>query len=157
MNNYLTIRKIQQPHTKHILEICVANDKIDISKIVSDFSRACTIVDAQFYYTNPLLFIFVDPMDCSEFAQLYVDYFLVPPRYYDAIEINTDAIAVNASFIHQICSLNEFSEEDPSLKQTHKEFQENVDTQPSPLNSLYQLYQDKGLYIIGIRRKNEEL
>lgn len=153
MNNHLTIRKIEQPHTKHLLEIGVENDRFDIQAVTPIFSEACTIVDAQFYYTNPLLFIFVEPDACDDYAQLYGDYFLIPPRYYDTIDIDTDCIAANAVFIDHICSLSGLSEEEPRLKHSHKELQERSDTAPNTLNSLFELYQEKGLYIIGVQQK----
>ena len=153
MNNYLTIRKIEQPHTKHIMEVCASDDKFDIQEVTTTFSKACTIVDAQFYYTNPLLFVFVKKEDCTEFAHLYADYFLIPPRYYDTIDIDTNCIAANAVFIDHICSLSGLSEEEPRVKHSQKELQEREDTAPHTLNSLFELYQEKGLYIIGIGQK----
>ena len=99
-------------------------------------------------------YIFVKLEECAEFAQLYESYFLIPPRYYDTIDVNTTCIAVNAIFIKHVCSLSELSEEEPKLKHPYKELQEEVDTTPNVLNSFFELYQEKGLYIIGI--KNNE-
>ena len=143
------------PKTCHPYQIC-ASEIADIDTHKADFEIAINIVDAQFYYTNPLLFVFVKSEECEEFAQLYGDYFLIPPRYYDALDLDTRCIAANFVFIDHICMLSELSKDEPRLKHSHKELQEQADTQPNMLNSLFQLYQEKGMYIIGVKH-NEEL
>ncbi|MDE0316408.1 MAG: hypothetical protein OXM61_16085 [Candidatus Poribacteria bacterium] len=74
----------------------------------------------------------------------------VTPIYSKLIDIDTNCIAVNAVFIDHICALSEFSEDEPRIKRSHKELQEQDHTELKIMNSLFELYQEKGLYIIGI-------
>ena len=152
MSNYLTVRKIEQPYTKHVIEAGVVDDKYDIQEVMPIFSKACMIVDAQFYYTNPLLFVFISEKESENFAQLYDNYYLIPPRFYDTISIEMDCLAINAMFIKHICSLVELAEEEPTLKPTTKELQERETSPPNALHSLFALYQEQGLYVIGIKK-----
>lgn len=150
MIKQLTIKKIEQPYTKHILEIGVADDKFDANVLTPIFSKACTIVDAQFYYTNPLMFVLSTPEQCKEFALLYDNYYLIPPRFYDTIDINLNCLAVNYRFVQDVCSLALLAESEPQLKHSQKELDNPQETPPNRLNSLFDLYQQKGLYVIGI-------
>ena len=147
--NYLSLRQIQQPHTLDILEVCLLNDDIVFETILPIFSKACEIVDAQFYYTNPLLFVLVDESGCIDFAKLFDKYYLIPPKLYNSLELNTECIAVNATFVKRICSLSQFSPETPGLNTPNKTL-EVIDETAYSLTSLFRLYQEKGLYIIGI-------
>lgn len=148
MNNYLTIRKLQQPYTKHVMEIGVAGDGTLIDTVSQAFSKACEIVDAQFYYTSPLLFIFLDDVP-QDAAKLYDTYYLLPPKLYDSLDIDTSHLAVNQVFLKHICSLTHLSE-DASVKGERKELQAPEDSNAGVMDGLFELYQEYGLYIIGV-------
>lgn len=106
------------------------------------------IVDAQFYYTNPLMYVLIDSVS-SDLARLYENYYLIPPRLYDSIQLNEDFFAVNGMFIKTIGSLSQLSEESASVKAPREELQYPKD-KPSIEDSLFNLYQQKGLYLVGI-------
>ena len=155
MTDSLTICKRQQPHTKDIIEVGIVGDAVSLDAISETFLKACMIVDAQFYYSNPLLFVFIEDVP-SYAAKLYDNYYLLPPKFYDTIDIDTSHIAVNAEFIKHICSLTQLTE-DASLKGERKELQAPEDSDPGPLNSLFTLYQEYGLYIIGIQGETDDI
>ena len=145
----ILIQQIQQPHTKHVLEVCTTQSAFD-EELVSLFSKACEIVDAQFYYTNPLLFVFVDAEDCEEYAQLYDDYFLIPPKLYNTLDLDVEFVAANIRFLENICSLSQIG------KTTTRALEAETPV-PNPFENLFKLYQDKGLYLIGIRKHVESI
>ena len=148
MTDSLTICKLQQPHTKYIMEVGIAGDAMSLDAIKATFLKACMIVDAQFYYSNPLLFVFIEDVP-ADAAKLYDTYYLLPPKLYDIIDVDTSHIAVNTVFLKHICSLTQLTE-DTSLKGERKELQAPEDSDAGMLNSLFRLYQEQGLYIIGI-------
>lgn len=147
----IVIYKIEQPYTAHLMEISSAVGVSDIESIKEIFMRANMIVDAQFYYTNPLMYVFVDTI-LPEFAKLYEGYYLIPPRLYDSIDIDYSYFAVNERFIETISSLLLISEGE----QVKKELQAPEDQPTSILDSLFNLYQEAGLYLIGVERKSNE-
>lgn len=155
MQKQITVYKLEQPYTFHVMEICSIAEISDIEKVKAMFSRANMIVDAQFYYTNPLLYIFLDDGIEKDFAQLYENYYLIPPRFYDSIEINDDYFAVNQTFISKIGSLTQFSEESATVKPPRKELQALEDQGDSIHDSYFDLYQSHGLYMIGIRKPKQ--
>ena len=106
------------------------------------------IVDAQFYYTNPLMYVLIGDI-APGFACLYDNYYLIPPQLYDAIQLGDDFFAVNESFIKWIGSLSQLSEDSASVKAPKKELQDPND-EPSIGDNLFDLYQKQGLYLIGI-------
>lgn len=141
----IVVYKIEQPYTKHIMEVSSTVGVSDIKSIKYIFCRANMIVDAQFYYTNPLMYVFVDNI-LPDFAKLYENYYLIPPRLYDAIDIDESYVAVNERFIETISSLLLISEKEKS-----KEALQAPEDQPTYiLDSMFTLYQESGLYIIGI-------
>ena len=91
----------------------------------------------------------VDDVECINFAKLFDKYYLIPPKLYNSLELNTECIAVNATFIKRICSLSQFSPETSGLNTPNKALEVRDETAYS-LSNLFQLYQEKGLYIIGI-------
>lgn len=142
------IYKLSQPHTQHVMEICSTVGAAELSQVKEIFSRANMIVDAQFYYTNPLMYVLIDSVS-SDLARLYENYYLIPPRFYDAIQLNEDFFAVNEMFVKTIGSLSQLSEESGGLKAPRQELK-NPKNEPSIEDSLFELYQQKGLYLIGI-------
>ena len=154
----LTIHKIEQPHTLHLLELYVTSATVSVENYLSIFSKADEIVGAQFYYTNPLLYTLVDGQDCADYAQLYGDYFLIPPRFYDAIEMDFEVFAVNDEFIKQFGSFAQHNQERASLKELNDEFTDKAPDQGNHdiLDNLFFRYQEKGLYVIGIRKTQGE-
>lgn len=157
-SNQLLIYKVEQPKTLNIIEICLLSPQTQqMEHIQSVFSQAVEIVDAQFYYTNPLLFVFVNEAECKDFAELYDGYFFIPPRLYDAIDIAAESIAVNAEFIKQIGSLATISENEARLNPAQDEYNYDPSHESaSVFNNIFQLYQEKGLYMIGIRKEQEQ-
>ena len=145
------ICKIEQPYTHNMMEIYSTIKNADIEKIKGVFSRANTIVDAQFYYTNPLMYVFVDEIS-PHYAKLYENYYLIPPKLYDSMEINDSYVAVNSKFIEKISSLSQLSENNIDMKPNKEPFMDAQDQLDSPTESLFNLHQAYGLYIIGIRR-----
>lgn len=102
-----------------------------IKSVTEQCRNAVMIVDAQFYYTNPLFFIFID--DVSEHACLYDNYYLVDASKWDEIILLHDIFVVNQNFLDDLPPVNlldNFSNLLPNLKEYHQEF---------------------GLYIIGIK------
>ena len=154
----LTIHKIEQPHTLHLLELYVANAYANVETYLSTFSKADEIIGAQFYYTNPLMYILIDAEDCADYAQLYADYFLIPPRFYDAIGMDFEVFAVNDEFIKQFGSFSQHTQERVPLKELNDEFTDKAADQGNHdiLDNLFFRYQEKGLYVIGIRKKQGE-
>ena len=147
----MMIYRIEQPHTYHLMEIWATEEVSTVDDIVKKFSRANTIVDAQFYYTNPLLYISCDEVS-TEYAQLYEGLYLIPPKLYDTIEFGNGPLAVNSKFIEEIGSLSEMSDNIASPKPLRQELMGPEDQEPSVLDSLFSLYQEQGLYIIGIEK-----
>ena len=156
--NQLIIHKIEQPHTLHLLELYVTNTVANVEKHLSTFSKADEIVGAQFYYTNPLLYVLVDDEACEDYAELFADYFLIPPRFYDAIEMDFEVFAVNDEFIKQFGSLSQHSQERVSLRELNDEYIDKAPDQGNHdiLDNLFFRYQEKGLYVIGIRKTQGE-
>lgn len=144
----IVVYKIEQAYTAHIMEVSSIVGVSDIASLKDIFREANMIVDAQFYYTNPLMYVFVDNV-LPDFAQLYENYYLIPPRLYDTIDIDHSYFAVNERFIEKISSLLLIS----GKEQLKKELQAPEDQPTSILDSVFNLYQASGLYLIGIERK----
>lgn len=140
----ISIRQIQLPHIEHVMEVCTTLGTFD-ENLLSVFSKACEIVDAQFYYTNPLMFIFVDSEDCETYAQLYDNYFLIPPKLYNSLDLDVECVAVNTVFLEHICSLSQIG------KATTRSLEKETEKDINSFENIPKLYQDKGLYLIGIR------
>lgn len=146
----VTIHRIEQPYTFHLMEIWAAKDVLT-DDFVAKFSRANTIVDAQFYYTNPLLYILCDEVP-PQYAQLYEGLYLIPPKVYDTMELGHGPFAVNEKFIEEIGSLPEMSDNIASPKPLRQELMGPEAQVKSDIESLFDLYQEHGLYIIGIEK-----
>lgn len=144
----MIVYKIEQPYTQHLMEVSSSVGASEIEAVKNIFTQANMIVDAQFYYTNPLMYVFVDNI-LPDFAKLYEDYYLIPPRFYDIIDIDESYIAVNECFIETISSLVLLS----GNEQVKKELQAPEDQPTSVIDSLFNLYQEVGFYLIGIERK----
>lgn len=147
----VVVYKMEQPYTAHIMEVSSTVGASDIASVKDIFMTANMIVDAQFYYTNPLMYVFVDNI-LPDFAKLYENYYLIPPRLYDAIDIDYSYFAVNQRFIETISSLLLIS----GKEQLKKALQAPEDQPTSILDSLFNLYQEAGLYLIGIERRENE-
>ena len=145
------IYTIEQPYTQHAMEVSSTVGISDIEAIKDIFMTANMIVDAQFYYTNPLMYVFVDEV-LPDFAKLYENYYLIPPRLYDSIDIDYSYFAVNERFIDSISSLLMIS----GKEHVKKELQAPEDQPTSLLDSVFNLYQEHGLYVIAIERNSNE-
>ena len=84
--------------------------------------------------------------------QLYKGLYLIPPKLYDTIELGNGPFAVNSKFIEEIGSLSEMSDNIASPKPLRKELMGPEDQVKSDIESLFRLYQEQGLYIIGIEK-----
>ena len=95
-------------------------------------TKAIDIVDAQFYYTNPLMFAILDAdADVSKHARLWGNYYLLDVETWDTVALIDDIFAVNQTF-DEIIGVGDLSELDD-------------------LNALHALHAQHGMYIIGIR------
>ena len=86
------IYRLEQPYTEHLMEICAIGETFQKEQMQSIFSKANMIVDAQFYYTNPLLYILLDKVS-PHYANLYGNYYLLPPKTYDSLKFDTNHLA----------------------------------------------------------------
>ena len=79
-------------------------------------------------------------------------------RFYDAIEMDFEVFAVNDEFIKQFGSFAQHSQERASLKELNGEFTDKTPDQGHHdiLDNLFFRYQEKGLYVIGIRKTQGE-
>ena len=129
--NRLAKQIVTHPTTEHRLEIFA--ESIDlINRWTDPFLDADAIVGAQFYYSNPLLFMPITG-DMKRHASLYgndlhllniEDWGLVAPTY--------PVFATNQNFIEHIGPITDFYEHDP--------------------NKLFEYHIEHGLYLIGISK-----
>lgn len=147
----MMIYRIEQPYTYHLMEIWATKEVSTIDDVMTKFSRANTIVDAQFYYTNPLLYISCDEIS-PQYAKLYEGLYLIPPKLYDTIEFGDGPFAVNSKFIKDIGSFQEMSDNIATPKPLRQELMGPEDQEKSVIDSLFNLYQKHGLYIIGVEK-----
>lgn len=137
------IQRLEQPYTAHLMEICSTGEVAERAQMQSIFSKANMIVDAQFYYSNPLIYILLSGEVSTHYANLYANYYLLPPKIYDSLTFDTNHIAVNAKFLDDIGSIAD-------LLSGHNNRKELELNEGKADNSLFGLYQSFGLYIIGV-------
>ena len=101
------------------------------------------------------MFIFIEDA-IADAAQLYDNYYLLPPKLYDSLDMDTSYIAVNSVFLKHICSLTQLTE-DVGMKGERKELQAPEDSNAGAMDSLFMLYQEHGLYIIGILEETHDV
>ena len=149
----LQIRKVELPRTERLLEVSTESDYEDVEEWIPLFSKACEVVDAQFYYTNPLMFVPVDEDEVDLMVELYQNYYLIPPKFYDRMDLDLGVVAVNQIFLEIIGSLATISQ-GAGLVSKHVEYTDDVFNEQ--LSSLFALYEQKGLYIIGVLHGSSE-
>ena len=119
---------IEHPATQHRLEIITESidNVIDFTEI---FVAADTVVGAQFYYTNPLMYVIVSS-DMERHPQLYGNIHLLRVEDWEFIA-HEPIFAVNQNFIEAIGGITDHYVLDPqTLTEQHEEY---------------------GLYLIGIK------
>jgi len=120
------------PKTHFPFQISADNIE-DIDTRKADIESAINVVDAQFYYTNPLVFAFAKDspdINLQDWGHLWGNYYLV--NIMDLAEfVPTEAIlAVNHRFLEQIGQMNLVMENDM------------IDFQA--------LHEEHGLYVVAI-------
>lgn len=118
--------------THHTYQI-YASEIAEINKHKTEFQNAIRVVDAQFYYTNPLLFFCVrdiSNVDLSDWGQLWGAYYLVNITDIEEVLFKEEIFAVNERFLEQIGNLDTVMED------------ENF--------SFLALHEKHGLYVVAI-------
>ena len=100
------IQNFIHPQTHHEMDI-IAEDLALISSFGDRFIQADAVVGAQFYYTNPLLFLLVSDEDVSRHAPLYGDFYLLRVEDWLNIELKYPIIAINDLFSERIGNTKE--------------------------------------------------
>ena len=110
-----------------------------IDTFLEMFLQADKIIDAQFYYTNPLLYVIIDKIDGDatvKHGSLYDNYYLLNTESWHDIDAKYPVFAVNETFREQVAWT---SEKTPNFFQAE---------------NLLQLHHACGLYVIGILDEN---
>ena len=126
------IQNFIHPQTYHELDI-IAEDPGLIHQFADTLVDADAVIGAQFYYTNPLLFLIVEG-EMNRHAPLYGDYYLLRIEDWLHLELKYPIIAIN----------NLFSEKIGNPKEIFNTF--NMET-------FREHREADGLYIIGINVK----
>ena len=140
--------KLEQPCTLRLLEIYSMAGAIG-RELAITFREVDKIIGAQFYYSNPLLYFLIDEVH-EEYAELYEDYYLIPPQLYDVADFNLGIFAVNQEFLKQFGSFNQL--EAAGTKEANKVFVEGG--AGNILSNLFGLHHEHGLYMIGVLQKS---
>ncbi len=132
--NRLAKQIVMHPTTEHRLEIFA--ESIDlINEWTDSFLDADAIVGAQFYYSNPLLFMpIAGDMDMKRHARLYGNLYLLNIEDWGSVPLAHPVFATNHNFIEQIGPITDFYEHDP--------------------DTLLEDHLQHGLYLIGIQEEN---
>lgn len=127
----------QHSETDLHLEIVSENTEM-IDKWSSVFIQSDKIVGAQFYYTNPILYMLLNETDAQS-SCLYDNIYLMNMENIDPNHPNfiQDASAVNHNFLEQIGS-----------------YYDKIDHLSANLLDLY--YNEYGLYLVGIAVGNDD-
>ena len=122
---------VEHPLTQRKVDI-IAESHALLCKFREQLLHVDDIVSAQFYYTNPLLYMFLNG-NIEHHACLYDNVYLLNTSLWDEIEVEYPILAVNDLFVKQIG----FDTTDKFSQLT------NVDT--------LQIFREQsGLYLIGI-------
>ena len=134
MNLLFTHNRLQKK-THDQLEI-IAETSEAIDKLTDQLILSDEIVGAQFYYSNPFLYLFLNPKeDLMPHGKLYHNIYLLSPQHWNHLDMQNGIIAVNQAFLDAIGGSKEFL----------NDF--NIDT-------LTQHHNEIGLYLIGIQEEN---
>lgn len=120
-----------QPATQYRLKVTA--ESLDLlSQFTEIFAHADDVVGAQFYYTNPILYVLLLPdEDMEHHACLYGNYYLLHIRSWETLEMAHDVIAVNQNFLDDIGSAE--------------------DTLMFNITELEKYHNEHGLYLVGIK------
>lgn len=126
---------VAHPTTEHHLEIFA--ESIDlINQWTHVFLNADAIAGAQFYYTNPLLFMPIAGAT-ERHAPLYGDHlYLLNIEDWGSVTPTHPVFATNQNFIEQIGPITNFSKHNP--------------------DKLLEHHLNHGLYLIGIQRQEDQ-
>lgn len=112
-NQVITFSGITEK-TEHVFEIVSdALDLLDFNK--EDLKAALTAVDAQFYYTNPLLFLIVkdaSKLDTSKWGHLWGKYYLVHIASKLTFESIYPVMLMNQTFVERFEAIERVMEDD---------------------------------------------
>ena len=134
--NRLAKQIVTHAATEHRLEIFA--ESIDlINRWTDPFLEADAIVGAQFYYSNPLLFMPITG-DMKRHASLYGNHlYLLNIEDWGLVAPTHPVFATNQNFIEHIGPITDFYEHDP--------------------DKLFEYHVEHGLYLIGIKKNTEVL
>lgn len=85
----------------------VSIDAEMISKFTPIFQEADKVIGAQFYYTNPVLYMLIDDLDEDACACMYANYYLINTSGDHSHEFVPGIAAVNYVFLERIGSYKE--------------------------------------------------
>ena len=123
------VQTVEHEETNYSLDI-VARSLEDITLYTPLLTQADKVVGAQFYYTNPLVYMLVKKLDEAACARLYGDYYLVNTQLEHDHDFISNVAAVNSVFLEKIGSYRDVCDE---LFDNFEDF-----------------YNKYGLYLIGI-------
>ena len=129
MNNQLAKQTYIHKKTGYAMEM-ISDDFNLIARFTGLFAKADDIVGAQFYYTNPLIYMIVEGE--IEGACLYGDYYLLDIESWGEIVLQHPVLAVNQVFLERIG--------DP--KGLFQEFE---------MSTFKKYHNIHGMYIVGIK------
>lgn len=128
MNNSFAQVHIHE-ETNYKLEIVSSTQDV-LSQWASVFIQADKIIGAQFYYSNPILYLLCENPDPDVHARMYGNLYLIDLDKMDDREFETSIAAVNSVFLTSIGSYSE--------------------AVPKVISNLKEYFDKYGLYIIGI-------
>ena len=129
MNSSFFTQTLLQEETGYSVEV-VANSLEAMRKYTPIFTQADKIVGAQFYYSNPILYLVASTLDVANCACLYGDYYLVNHTVEHEHDFIADVAAINEVFLKQI----------GSYREKHTVVASDFDT----------LHDETGLYLVAI-------
>lgn len=121
---------IEQPATRHRLEIISESIQL-IEQYTETFLSTDDIVDAQFYYSNPLLYLIIN--DVKDQRCLYGNLYLLNVEDWEFLT-HEPIFAINQVFAEKIDTIKYSFVLDPQ--------------------HMIELHQTHGLYLIGIKNEN---
>lgn len=125
---------VAHPTTEQHLEICAESIGL-INQWTQVFLDADAIAGAQFYYTNPLMFIPIAG-ETERHAPLYGNHlYLLNVEDWGSVTPTHPVFATNQNFIEQIGPITDFSDHNP--------------------DKLLEYHLEHGLYLIGIHQKQD--
>ena len=122
---------VEHPLTQRKLDVVSESYEL-LCQYKDQLLRADDIVSAQFYYSNPLLYLLLDG-ETQRHACLYDNLYLLNTSMWDEIEIEHLILAVNDLFVQHI-----------GFENTEKL------SQLVNANTLKKFHENYGLYLIGI-------